>query len=343
MANFDTGNLLTAQTIINKKYATPEMRMKPSPAFALLLRNTGFIGEDVTTLKTRDDRPFEVHLLSRTKRTSGSSRAYNHTGTLDDSMKVTPTWTTKSDKTAISLKLLDKSVHDFNTVLANKLEQCMMNIIEDEETAAIAYLAAQKTQYSATLQSGTGTFNTTNDTFEIAAENKLKFYQHLKSIFRQNKHTTQLDVIADPLMYIESQHLAAQGAGNNTNTNYQFDPSLNIVESIELADNNYTNGLVIAMPKDSVGALTWIPKQNRQGWGDYNSYVGGYGTMRDPWGLGLLFAVHGYASRTDTSATNGDTQDVTMEFEVSLDVSFNKAPLSGSNSETIIYQAGLIS
>lgn len=339
MANFDTGNLLTAQTILNDKYAAPEMRMKPAPAYSLLLGNTGFIGEDVNLLKTRDDRAIEAHLLTRTKRNSTSARAYNHTGSFDDSQKVTLTWVTKADTTKISLKLLDKSVHDFNTVLANKLEQCMMNILEDYETAAIAYLQAQKTQYSASLS--VGSFNTANDTFEIQAANKQQFYQVLKSIFRQNKHRTMLDVIADPLMFVEGEFIANQGTGNSTNTGFQF-TDLNIAESIELADANYTNGLVIAMPKDSVGAMTWIPKQNRQGVGDYNSYVGGYGTMTDPWGLGLLFAVHGYAQRADTSSTNGDTQDVVLEFEVSLDTSFNKAPLSGGNSESVIYQAGLL-
>lgn len=334
MANFDTGNLVTAQTIINKKYAAPEMRMKPSPAFAMLLQNTGFIGEDVTTLRTRDDRPVEVHLLSRTKRLSGSSRTHNHTGALDDSMKVTPTWITKSDKTAISLKLLDKSVHDFNTVLANKLEQCMMNIIEDEETAAIAYLQSQRTQFSAPLT--IGAFNAANDTFEITGSSDY-FFQQLKSIFRQNKHSVQLDVIADSIMASHGEFLANQGTGNSTNTGFQFS-SLNVAESIELADVNYTKGLVIAMPHDTVGALTWIPKQNRLGVGDYNSYVGGYGVMNDPWGLGLTFAVHGYAQRADTSATNGDRQDVIMEFELSLDTSFNKAPLSGGAGESVIYQ-----
>jgi hypothetical protein len=96
---------------------------------------------------------------------------------------------------------------------------------------------------------------------------------------------------------------------------------------------------VLAFPTGTVGALNWIPRQNRQGWGDYNSYVGGYGTFQF---LGYTFAVHGYASRQDTSATNGDAQDVTMEFEVSLDSSYNKAPLNYTTGRTdsVVIQFG---
>src|SRR5574339_203272 len=116
MAYFDTSNLLTAQRILADKYASAELRMKPAPVFALLTSNDQFI-IGVNELKTRVDRATELHYIARTKRSSGSARAHDHTGTIDDTAKVTPTWTTKSDKTTISLKLLDKNVFDFNTVL----------------------------------------------------------------------------------------------------------------------------------------------------------------------------------------------------------------------------------
>jgi len=43
MANFDTSNLLTAQQILADKYAAPEMRMQPAPAFALFTQNAPFL------------------------------------------------------------------------------------------------------------------------------------------------------------------------------------------------------------------------------------------------------------------------------------------------------------
>ena len=328
MANFDVGNLLTAQTIVSDKYKAPEMRMKPAPAFGLLTSNDNFLIVGAETLKTRDDRAIEAHLLARTKRAAGSARAHNHTGTIDDSQKVTLTWTTKSDKFAISLKLLDKSVFDFNTVLANKLEQACMNILEDKETEAIAYLRSVRATQQPTLKGGT--FVSANDAIEIDAVNANKFYQLVKSIMRQNYFGGQLDIIADSNMIVAAEYLAAQGAGNAANTAFQF-PGLRIVESVELADTNYDKGIVLAMPAQGAAALNWIPKQNRQGWGDFNNYVGGFGTFNF---MGYTFALHGYASRANTSSNNGDAQDVTMEFELSLDSSFNVAPLNYTTSRT---------
>ena len=328
MANFDVGNLLTAQTMVADKYKHPEMRMKPAPAFSLLTSNDNFLIVGAETLKTRDDRAIEAHLLSRTKRTSGAARAYNHTGTIDDSQKVTLTWTTKSDKFAISLKLLDKSVFDFNSVLANKFEQACMNVLEDKETEAIAYLVAQRATAQPTLKGAT--FNATFDAVEVGADDENKFFQRIRSIMRQNMFSGQIDMIADSLMSVNAEFLNAQGSSNATNYGFQFG-GLSIAESIELSDANYAKGIVLAMPSGTAGALNWIPKQNRSGWGDYNSNVGGFGQFSF---MGYQFAVHGYAARADTSASNGDTQDVTMEFEVSLDSSFNVSPLDYVTNRT---------
>ena len=328
MANFDVGNLLTAQTMVADRFKQPEMRMKPAPAYSLLTSNSNFLIVGAETLKTRDDRAIEAHLLSRTKRTSGSARAHDHTGTIDDSQKVTLTWTTKSDKFAISLKLLDKSVFDFNTVLANKFQQACMNILEDKETETIAYLMAQRATQQPTIAGAT--FNATTDAVEVALADKSQFFQIIKSVMRKNYFNSTLDVVADSVKQISLEFLAAQGAGNSTNYGYQFQ-NMNIAESVELTDADFAQGCALVMPAGSVAALNWIPKQNRQGWGDYNSYVGGYGTFNF---MGYQFAVHGYAGRADTSASNGNAQDVTMEFEVSLDSSYNKAPLNYTTGRT---------
>lgn len=339
MANFDTSNLLTAQTMVADRYKQPEMRIKPAPAFGLLSSNSNFLVVGAETLKTRDDRAIEAHLLARTKRSAGSARAHNHTGTIDDSQKVTLTWTTKSDKFAISLKLLDKSQFDFNTVLSNKLEQACINILEDKETEAIAYLRSVRATQQPSALKGV-TFSAANDCIEVdsADVEAKKFFAKIRSVMRQNYFGGAIDIIADPAMIVEAEFMAAQGAGNATNYGYQFQ-GLNIAESVELADNNYAAGVVLAMPQGAAGALNWIPKQNRQGYGDYSSYNGGYGVFNF---LGYQFALHGYAQRADTSSSNGDKQDITMEFEVSLDTSFNVSPLSYTTDRTdsVVMQFG---
>lgn len=328
MANFSTGNLVTAQAMVADQYAAPELRMKPAPAFALMTANSNFLVQSAETLKTRDDRAIEAHLFSRTKRATGSARTHDHTGAIDETQKVDLTWTTKRDLFAISLKLLDKSVYDFNTVLANKLAQACMNILEDKETEALAYLASVKATQQPSIKGGS--FNAANDAVEISANDAEKIFQRIRSIMRQNYFPGQLDIIADPGLAASAEFLAAQGSGNATNYGFQFN-GLNIAESVELDDANYAAGAAYVMPAGSVGALNWIPKQNRDGWGDFNSYVGGYGVFNF---MGFTFALHGYAQRADTSGTNGDAQDVKMEFELSLDSSFNAAPLDYTTNRT---------
>lgn len=337
MPNFDVSNLLTAQTMVSDNFKNAEMRMKPAPAFELLTGNDNFLIVAAETLKTRDDRPIEAHLLSRTKRASGSARSYAHNGTIDDSQKVTLLWTTKKDIFAISLKLLDKSVFDFDTVLANKFHQACMNILEDKESEAIAYLRANRATVQPTGLKG-GAFNTPFTAIDITAPTAASFYQRVKSIMKQNLFSGQLDIIADPNLMIAAEYLQAQGSNNGVNTAYQF-PNLKIVESIELADANYANGVALAMPSQAVAALNWIPKQNRQGWGDYNEYTGGYGTFMF---MGYQFAVHGYSQRADTSMSNGDAQDILMQFEVSLDTSYNKSPLTAvaNRTDSVIIEFG---
>jgi len=285
------------------------------------------------TLRTREDRPVEAHLLARTKRAPVAGRTHDHTGTLDDSAKETLQWSSMADTTAISLKLLDKSVFDFNTVLANKLEQCAMNILEAKEAEAIAYArAGRATQQPSTLQLA-GSFNAANDSIEIDAVefDQKRFFAWVRSISRQNFFGgAAIDVIADSKIAVLAEYLAAQGTANATNWGYQFG-NVNIVESTLLRDPNYTNGVALVAPGAGVCALNWIPKQNREGVGDYYSVLGGFGVFNF---LGYTFALHAYAERANTSGSNGNAQDVMMQFELSLDSSYNKAPLVYTTDRT---------
>jgi hypothetical protein len=332
MANFDTSNLVVAQQMLADKYAAPEMRMKPAPAFNLLTNNAPLLMQEIELLRTREDRAVEAHLLARTKRAPVAGRTHNHTGTIDDSAKITLQWSSMADPTTISLKLLDKSVLDFNKVLANKLEQCCLNIIEAKETEAIAYLRANRaTQQPAALEGVT--FNAATDAIEVDAVEvqQNRFFAWIRSIARQNYFAAGgIDVIASSKMVVLAEFLMAQKDANATNWGYQFQ-NLNIVESTELRDPNYVNGSTLIMPGAGACALNWIPKQNRDGVGDFYSEVGGFGQFSFG---GYQFALHGYAQRADTSATNGNPQDVVLQFELSLDTSYNKAPLIYTTDRT---------
>jgi len=342
MANFSPSNLVKAQVLLNQQYTSKEMREQTLPALRMALSNANVLIPSAEQVRTREDRSVEAYVLSRASRTPGTSRTHNHTGSRGDSFAVPLTWGTYSDKFSISLKQMDNNMFGFEQTLAQQMLNCILNIHAQIEADDISYLLAQKSQVNA--GSGYGSFNATNDVFEIAATEKNRFVAISKIMMQQNKYNGVYDMILDPKTYADSQFYGNQGAGNGVNTLYQY-AGVNSALSINLSDSNYEGGAALIMPTASFANIPWIPKQNRNGYGDYNSYVGGYGSFQDPTGLGLTYAVHGYSSRTDSSASNGDTQDVTMEFEISVDIAKVLAPLSAtaSTNESVVFEIGQLS
>jgi hypothetical protein len=91
-----------------------------------------------------------------------------------------------------------------------------------------------------------------------------------------------------------------------------------------------------------VAAIPWIPKQNRKALNPIGalSYNGDYGMFNIP-ELGIDFAIHSYAARADNSASNGYTQDLTINVEVSVDLGYVSAPTSVADS-SVVFGAGML-
>ncbi|MDH6304617.1 hypothetical protein M2459_001352 [Parabacteroides sp. PF5-5] len=334
MPNFNASNLVMAQALLNQDFQAPELRQAPSPVLTLGQKNSQILIPGHMQLRTREDRPIQAYIIKRNLRTTtGSGRAHDHQGDLGDSLSVDLSWTPFVDKFKFTLKWLDNNMFDANRVLANQFSQAFQNIRNDIEKFLVDYLYAERTQVN--IATKNGTWNAANFAFEIASPINGRYWQLAKSMMAQNYYSGLYDVIADPVAYANAEFHAAQGKSNATNFGFQFN-GMNIAQSVDLDDANYTNGVSLFLPANTFGVLDWIPKQNRQGEGDYNTYVGGFGSMTDPVS-GLVMAVHGYSQRADTSATNGNEQDVVIEFEVSVDISPNLAPLSTAN-ETVVFE-----
>jgi hypothetical protein len=339
MPYFSASNLFKAQAIINDRFNSPELRQYPSPILDLGRRNTSILIPTHEQLRTREDRPIEAYIIKRNKRdTTGKIRTHDHTGAFGDTMPVDILFTSFVDTFKVSLKWLDNNMYDIADILANQFSQTFMNIREDIELFLGTTFLAEKTGVNKATHNGS--WNSANQVFEISTSpDRGLFFEDAKSMMRQNGYNGTYDVIANPKLYRDFAFYANQGSGNATNLAFQFS-GMNIMESTALVDSAYTNGVAIFLPSNSFGILDWIPRQNRQGWGDYNDYNGGKGVMTDPVS-GLTFAVHGYAQRANTKATNGNEQDVAMEFEVSIDISPNFAPLSNQD-ETVVYEVAQV-
>lgn len=339
MANFSPSNLVKAQGILKDQFTASEMREKVLPALKLGLANGDPLIPNAAELRKREDRAVSGYSMKRQSRATTASRTATHTGTSGDSMELPFTWTTYADTFTISLKQMDTNVFSFEQALAQNIKNCILNIHAEVETDTIAFLLSNRNQNPVnTTPLGTrAVWNAVNFAWEVAAGDEKQFYQIAKQIMLGNKYNQNaFDVISSQLNAVNGDFWVNQGAGNAQNTAFQFS-GLNIATSIDLTDANYTNGVSLIMPKEQFALIDWIPKQNRMGHGDYNSYLGGYGSMADPTGSGLTFAVHGYALRADTSAANGVAQDDQMEFEISVDIATALCPLSNSN-ETIVYE-----
>ena len=337
MANFSPSNLVAAQTRLEKKFTAPESREKVLPALKLGLSNSNILIKSANEIRTREDRTVTAYALKRQSRTPSSQRTATHTGASGDSMAMPLNWTTYADTFSISLKQMDNNIFSFNEAFDQNVMNCMLNIHSQIESDYITYLLAQRTQAvkTTTPVGSRVTWNAANHTHEIGAADQKQFFQLAKEIMVQNYYNNGMfDCISSGQTYVNASFWAAQGNGNAQNTAFQF-TGMNIEQSVDLTDANYTSGVALIMAPGTTALIDWIPKQNRTGYGDYNSYLGGYGSFKDPYGTNLTFAVHAYALRSDTSGTNGVQQDNMMQFEISVDVAQAITPLSTANESTV--------
>lgn len=331
MANYAASVLAEAKLILSERYNAPEKRIKASGVIGAFMKNTDIAIPNVGTLRTKEERAEKGYFFNRSKRSTTNSRTHNHTGAVGNSNEVAFSWNTFADNCQTSLKRSDNNIFADAQILANELDNVFKNIYESMDASALAYLGTNKSLVNGATKNGN--FNATNSVFEILAANKDRFFQYGKSMLKQNHYKGMVDVICDPILFAQAEYLASQGQSNATNYGFQFG-GLNFFEAVDLADANYANGDAYFIPEGTVGVVDWIPSQNRQGVGNYETVLGGYGTIVDPI-TGMNFAVHGYSDRADTSSSGGDSQDVVTNWEISVDLSFNKAPISVDDESTI--------
>jgi len=343
MQNYTTANLVKSQLALNGAMAKQDTRFRSPEIWKLFLKNTEQFFPNYKELKGRDDKVIEANYFTRTSRALGTGRSHNHTGSKGDSGILQPTWATRSDTFVTSLKQADTSVFSFQQELDNELFNVVANFMEGMDSVASTYLVNNRTGVN--LASVEGAFNATNDVYEIDEASKGVYATQIsKTLMNINKYqNVRLTFVCDPIAFHRFEREAAQGAQNATNYSFQFlgvdfvlDISLT-AKAASILPAYGTKGFFEVIPQNTIGALTWIPKQNRNG---HEDTEGMYSTILNPFD-GQQYAVHSYYERFDGSATNGFTQDVKTEVEISLDVALEKAPLSVA-TETPIYAFALV-
>lgn len=338
MAYYTSSALVNAQAKLTGAFQAGELRERVPATFLQLVRSGSFMFPDALTLKTRDDRTIETKYLLRSSRSLSSGRAHNHTGNRGDSGTMNLSWTTYSDPFSISIKQADNNLYSYEEMLNNEIMNSVKNFSKGLESAASAFLFNNRSGVS--LPASYATFNSTNDVNEIGTALQDRAMQIALSAMDDNNYTGEMVVYCDAVAYADFQFYAMQGSSNDTNLSFQFEGAT-FVKSTGLnslaSTLGYTKGFWIIAPIGTVGALSWIPKQNREGV-DTDLYH--YKSLMNPID-GLDYALHIYETGADNSLYGGYTQDVTLQHELSVDICFENAPLSVS-TETTIQAFGLV-
>lgn len=338
MANRTTANLVKAQVKLLGAFQSSELRYRTPATYLALKGMSSLMFPNYEQLRTREDRTIETNYLTKGTRTLGTGgRTHNHTGGHLDSAVLTPTWVTYDDKFAISLKQADNSLYNAQEQMNHEVNNIITNFMEGYETIATQYLFNNRSGVNTATYNGT--FDATDDVFEIATANETLAIQTTELALDANKYPKGAVVFCDSVSYGKFLFQKNQGGGNNTNLSYQFDMNgLTFVHSIGLGTlaaglvSAYSKGFWIVVPVGTVATLPWIPVQNRRG---HISTVGTYTNILNPID-GENYAVHTYETRVDGTSTNGYTQDEMTEYEFSQDISFAKAPLSTANTTPIL-------
>lgn len=339
MANYSTANYVKAQIWLNGEFQSAEKRFR-TPAVFQLFNSTDArrLFPNYESLKTAVNRTIEANYFLRSAGslvTTGIT--HNHTGGQGDSGTLTPSWTPYSTTWSMTLKQANNSTASWQELFNDNLGNKIADFAEGLDDASSAYLFNNRTGVNTAAVKGV--FDAINDVYEIT---EATYGDEAMSITRVvmdiNKYQGGVyDVVCDSISYTTFQKQAAQGSANSTNLSFQFmnvtfihDPAL-AARAVAL-DVTYVKGFWLAVPRGTVAVLPWIPIQNRQGVDNYP--ISKYGSLMNPVD-GLQYGIHEYAEASDGSVVNGQTQDVLTQYELSIFLAFEKAPLSTATATTI--------
>jgi len=339
MANYTPSDFSTAQARLFGAFANQEMRFRTPVTHLEFLRQAEIMIPSYQQLRLREDRAIDTYYKLRNKRALGSARTHNHTGAKSDSGVFTPTWLTNEDKFAISLKQGDQNIFNHEEMLSNEFQQVMINMIEGMDADAESHLFSNRSTANVATQQGT--FDAADDVFDINSADLDRAVQITRTVMDTNEFSGNITLFCDSIAYDTFESQRFQGAGNSTNLQFNFNNNVKMVHSLGMdafaggLAVPRTKGFWIAVVDGTIAALPWIPKQNREG---KVTTVNTYSSMINPID-NLSYAVHSYETRADDTATNGYTQDVTTEVQVSIDVALDNAPITvtGATSSLLAF------
>jgi len=344
MANYTDSVQAAANYKLGEMMTKPEFKVKPSAALGIFLKNTDFLipiseREAQWNQKPSDSTTVTVKTLNKQSTTNASARAAAHTGSINDSSTANATYTIYAQKFKYSIKEGDKDMFALADHVAAQYRSAFIDWHERVETALVTSLSTNKSQAVVSLTPQSGTWDASNYILGVAAAKEDYYFQHIQMFMKEQYYGGQFDVLNNIGAAIKMGQITNQGQGNSTNLQWQ-DMGLTPHTSTAFANDSGYQYMSYMIPQGTIGILPWIPKLNREGFGDVFKNGGKYFTMPDPLGSGLTFAVHQYATAAD-NASPAETQDIDIQTEISCDLAPFYAPETTSNANPV-FKCGLL-
>jgi hypothetical protein len=327
MANYTTAALATAQAKLMGKFQAGELRYRDPVTFKQYIRSTNIMMPDLEAIKKSSQRTVNAFYFERQSRSLTTGITYNHTGTKGSVGTLTPSWTVYSDKFKQALKQANNNLYQLQEMANNEVENLVKNFAEGLESQAVTH--AFNNRSGVNDASAEGSFNDTQDVFEIFTSKEKRGAQIAQSVMDENDFAGPYIVLCDPIAFNKFMYYSQQGSQNSENLQFQFD-NMQFVRSNGLYSKfsglgtPYTDGAFIVVPEGMLAALPWIEPQYRNA---ESTQQNRYSTLVNPID-GLTYGVHEYDERYDGSSEGGYNQDVKTEVEAHIQLALEHAPLS---------------
>lgn len=211
-------------------------------------------------------------------------------------------------------------------------EAGLQKVASTVDSACIALLEANKNQYwPATI---TAFYSQSGDALRVPQASKSDLYNQLGSITTTMDYTGVPDIATNPIHMATVRRLAAQGAANSTNTEFQF---VSYSDASWFQSNRITNGsgvesTLYAVLPGFVAIWSRVAPEARQGLRIHESKY--WETLAGAPYIGFEIGVFFQADCTDASAIQasgfGNTNTVVQSWQFSFDAfyikSYNSAP-----------------
>lgn len=339
MADYSTQRWDAFKYKLNAAMSAPEFRKSPAPTLMTLLGNTNFLVpasemERILGTKQSDQDTVAVKILNKQNISVTNARAAAHTGSKNDGTSVNATFTTYTANYGYSLKEADRTIWELAEIQSKQILSAIIALHEDIETGLVAWMNTNKSQVVQSITPRSCGWDNVNFKAVITNSDYSRWMQRIKGFMREQKYKGVYQAVIDEVLYQEGEYLVQQGQGNSTNLGWQaMDLNGDVSQNITVDVGSTGSGFIF--PFGTVGILPWIPKLNRMGFGDAGANGGFYTTLQDPFGTGLTFAVHERYVAADNHSTSGETQDVNVFVEISVDLAPLKALMSTSNASPI--------